>query len=113
MINDEILAIRDDIVKTIGDNCERVYLFGSYAYGTPRIGGNKPSDYDFYVVLRDGSIDPLTAEQYIHRSFGHQPRTLLDVDVLANYKSHFDKRSLKMLLEKKVAHEGVILYERH
>jgi predicted nucleotidyltransferase len=61
MVNEDILAIKDDIVRTIGDDCEYVYLFGSYAYGTPRIGGNKPSDYDFFVVLKDNSIDPLKA----------------------------------------------------
>jgi predicted nucleotidyltransferase len=110
MINDEILAIRDDIVKTIGDDCERIYLFGSYAYGTPRIGGNKPSDYDFYVVLRDGSEHPILAEQKIHRTLAYTPITL-DVDVLANYKSHFEERSEYLPLEKKIAKEGVLLYE--
>jgi len=29
---------------------ERIYLFGSHAYGTPR----KDSDLDLYVVLKDG-----------------------------------------------------------
>jgi hypothetical protein len=37
----------------------------------------------------------------------------LDIDVLANYKSRFEKRSQNMPLEKKIANEGVILYERH
>jgi HEPN domain-containing protein/predicted nucleotidyltransferase len=82
MVNNDILAIKDDIVRTIGDDCERVYHFGSYAYGTPRIGGNKPSDYDFYVVLRDESDSPLHAMQKIHRTLAYKPITL-DVDVLA------------------------------
>jgi predicted nucleotidyltransferase len=29
---------------------EQIYLFGSYAYGTP----HKDSDLDLYVVLKDG-----------------------------------------------------------
>jgi predicted nucleotidyltransferase len=112
MVNEDILAIKDHIVQTIGDDCECVYLFGSYAYGTPRIGGNKPSDYDFFVVLRDESDSPLHAMQRIHRTLAHKPMTL-DVDVLANYKSNFEKRSRTLPLEKKVVSEGVLLYERH
>ena len=36
---------------------EQVYLFGSYAYGTP----NEDSDLDLYVVIPDGSIPPAEA----------------------------------------------------
>jgi predicted nucleotidyltransferase len=53
MINDDILAIKDTILTTVGENCEKIYLFGSWAYGTPREG----SDYDFFVVLKDGVRD--------------------------------------------------------
>ncbi|GHT88599.1 hypothetical protein FACS1894137_17010 [Spirochaetia bacterium] len=42
-INDEIVSINDIIVKSVDP--EKVYLFGSYAYGTP----HKDSDYDFYA----------------------------------------------------------------
>jgi predicted nucleotidyltransferase len=50
IINDEILAIKDLIVAN--SDCEQVYLFGSYAYGTPRMDEDLSvrSDYDFYVV---------------------------------------------------------------
>jgi predicted nucleotidyltransferase len=48
MINDTILAIKDSILSTVGESCEKIYLFGSYAYGTP----HKDSDYDFFVVLK-------------------------------------------------------------
>jgi len=42
MVNDEIAAIKDSILETMGGDCERIILFGSYAYGVPREG----SDYD-------------------------------------------------------------------
>jgi predicted nucleotidyltransferase len=42
---DEILQIRDAIVGAIP--AEKIYLFGSYANGTP----NEDSDYDIYVVF--------------------------------------------------------------
>ena len=55
IINSEIEKIRDIIVATIP--LEKLYLFGSYAYGTP----NEDSDYDFYMVVPDGSVRPLEA----------------------------------------------------
>ena len=44
-MNDEILAIKDKIISAV--DIERLYLFGSYAYGTP----SDESDYDFYMIV--------------------------------------------------------------
>jgi predicted nucleotidyltransferase len=41
MINNDILAIKDSILAAVGDSCEKIYLFGSYAYGTPREDSEK------------------------------------------------------------------------
>jgi predicted nucleotidyltransferase len=46
-IKPELDNLTQIIVNTVP--VEQVYLFGSYAYGTP----NEDSDYDFYVVLKD------------------------------------------------------------
>ena len=43
---------------------EQVYLFGSYAYGTP----NEDSDLDLYVVIPDGTIPPAEAVKRIRRA---------------------------------------------
>ena len=48
----EIIAIKDSILSTVGDECEKIILFGSYAYGTP----HKDSDYDFYKVSKSKPI---------------------------------------------------------
>jgi len=48
MINDAITAIKDCILHTVGEDCEKIILFGSYAYGLP----DNESDYDFFVVLK-------------------------------------------------------------
>jgi len=34
------------------------------------------------------------------------------VDVLANYKSRFEWRSTQMTIERRIANEGIVLYER-
>jgi predicted nucleotidyltransferase len=57
MINDAIISVKDCILHTVGEDCEKIILFGSYAYVTQNVN----SDYDFFVVLRDGSEKPPNA----------------------------------------------------
>jgi len=106
MINNEIIAIKDNILSTLGDGCEKIFLFGSYAYGTP----HKGSDYDFYVVLKDGMENPLLVLQRIYEYMCDT--NYVPVDVLANYKSRFERRSAQPTIERTIAKKGVVLYER-
>jgi predicted nucleotidyltransferase len=46
-INDEIITIKNLILENA--DCEQIYLFGFYAYGTP----TKDSDYDFDEYYRE------------------------------------------------------------
>jgi predicted nucleotidyltransferase len=107
MINDDILAIKDSILKTVGDDCEKIILFGSHAYGTPREG----SDYDFFVVLKDDTEKPILILQNIYGKLAQNPN-YKTVDILANYKSRFEARSKLPAIERTVANKGVILYDR-
>jgi len=34
-MKEEIIAIKDNILQTVGNDCEKIILFGSHAYGTP------------------------------------------------------------------------------
>jgi len=89
MINEDIIAIKNNILDTVGKTCEKIILFGSHAYGTP----GKDSDYDFFVVLKDDAEKPILVLQKIYRSLAKRPM-LTSVDVLANYKSRFEWRSI-------------------
>ena len=106
MINEDIIAIKDNILNTVGEACEKIILFGSYAYGTPR----EDSDYDFYVVLKDGTEKPVFVLQKIYRQMC-KPRSV-PVDVLADYKSNFERLSVLPALERTIAQTGVTMYER-
>ena len=86
---------------------ERIYLFGSYAYGVP----NKDSDLDFYIIMSDTSIKPLEAIKQARYALISLKRRL-PVDILADYQSRFNMRSKLNTLERKVVNEGVLLYER-
>ena len=107
MINDEILAIKDSILKTVGDDCEKIILFGSHAYGTPEKG----SDYDVFVVLKDGTEKPILALQNIYGKLAQNPNYKA-VDILANYKSRFEARSKLPAIERIIAQKGIVLYDR-
>ena len=106
MISDEIIAIKNNILSTVGDGCEKIFLFGSHAYGTPK----KDSDYDFYVVLKDDMENPLLVMQKIYEYMCDT--NYIPVDVLANYKSRFEQRSTLPTIERTIANKGVLLYER-
>jgi len=104
--NEEILKIKDRIIAAV--DVEKLYLFGSYAYGTP----NDDSDYDFYMVIPNNSgIRPIDAM--------HQARTAIrgikkskPVDLLAGTIEIFNRRSSQVTMERTIAQEGVLIYER-
>ena len=106
-VNNEILTIKNIIVKSVDP--EKIYLFGSYAYGTP----HKDSDCDFYIVLQDNSaIKPLEAMRKIRKDLMIMD-TFMPIDLLANYKNRFEYRSTEPTIERKIVNDGVVLYERY
>lgn len=105
-------AVRDQldtICRIIRDtvDVEKIYLFGSYAYGTP----NKDSDFDIYVVIPDGGMEPLDAMRNIVGAMFYKVN--MPTDVLADYESRFQKYRKLPTLQRKIAREGVLLYERN
>lgn len=87
---------------------ERIYLFGSYAYGEP----NEDSDYDFFVVIPDGGMRALDAAMEARVSLGKWKNRTKPVDILADYKSRFSERSALNTMERKIHRDGAVLYER-
>ncbi|MCL1947738.1 MAG: nucleotidyltransferase domain-containing protein [Chitinivibrionia bacterium] len=104
-INDEILRIKDTILKTT--ECEKIYLFGSYAYGTP----SKDSDYDFFVVLKDDIESKYPILEQISLNMA-KAKFDAQIDVVAEKKRFFEERSVLPSIEKKVKNDGVLLYAR-
>jgi predicted nucleotidyltransferase len=103
VITDEIEIIKDMIIKT--KKKKKIYLFGSYAKGTP----DDDSDYDFYIVIPDGER-PVEAIQAVYRSMKGISRK--PADILAGTVEIFERRSKQITLERTIAEEGVVLYER-
>jgi predicted nucleotidyltransferase len=119
IINDEIITIKDLIVAN--SDCEQVYLFGSYAYGTPRGDADPlgPSDYDFYVVLNDHAKNPMLVMQDLNLRWAHLNldvswhKKIMPVDFLAHYRSTFEERRKFLTIEHTIAEKGVLLYDKY
>ena len=104
VITDDIQAIQEKIISAVP--IEKLYLFGSFANGTQ----SEESDYDFYVVLPNDGLRPIEAVQSIYRTFRGMKRR--PMDILAGTSETFNRRSKQITLERKIANEGVLLYEK-
>ncbi|MCL2025445.1 MAG: nucleotidyltransferase domain-containing protein [Leptospirales bacterium] len=97
---DEISQI---IAKTVP--VESIYLFGSYAYGTP----NKDSDLDLYVVFKDEmqmrELDAITNIRIAIDSVKN-----MTVDILGLKQNRFHIRKMYATLERKIVREGIKFY---
>ena len=106
-LNPEIHRIADTIRQAVP--VEKIYLFGSHAYGTP----HKGSDYDFFLVMPDGGMRPMVAMQQAQRALARSMRRTTPIDILATSQSNFNRmRNLINTVEKDVDQKGVLLFER-
>jgi predicted nucleotidyltransferase len=83
----------------------KIYLFGSYAYGSP----NEDSDIDLMVITDSEVEDSILKEADIRCKTW---RKVGEFDMLVESKVTFNDRRLKYQLEEKIHEEGKVLYER-
>ena len=97
----------DEITKIIVNTApvKTIYLFGSYAYGTPR----NDSDLDSYIVFSDDMpIRELDAIRSIRMAVA--PFKTRSVDFLGLKQKMFLDRKIYATLERKIDREGLKLY---
>ena len=81
-----------------------IYLFGSYAYGTPRRG----SDIDLLVVVEDSPLDAYARDAIAYRALGRIP---LPIDVQVYTRAEFEERSaLPTSFERTVRTKGKVIH---
>ena len=98
----DLSTITERIINSVP--IEKLYLFGSYANGTP----NEDSDYDFYMVIPNNVMRPLDAINAAYLAMRGLKRK--PVDILAGTEETFLRRSEGVTLERKIAREGIVLY---
>jgi len=99
----DIQVITDTIRNNI--DVKLIYLFGSYAYGTP----TPKSDIDIYAVLPDKYDN--TTEIYAKIITELGDKNIYFIDLLLVPEHIFDSRKNKYLLETTIFNRGKILYE--
>lgn len=102
-IQDELEILKGIIVDTVP--VEQIFLFGSYAYGTP----HADSDLDIYVVMPENvDIREIDAMRLIHRAI--RDKKTMPVDVVVSKKNKFNRRKSTPTIERQIAQEGMVLY---
>jgi predicted nucleotidyltransferase len=101
-IQRELDIIKDGILETVP--AEAIYLFGSYAYGTP----GEDSDLDIYVVVPDMDIDLVDLRGAIRKHLWK--KKTMPMDLLVGKSSVFNRRKQGLTLENLIAQNGVQLY---
>jgi HEPN domain-containing protein/predicted nucleotidyltransferase len=99
-------ATLDQITRRLVDELspERIYLFGSRAYGTPR----SSSDVDLVVIVPDGDVDRFALNARAYSAVG---RIGCGIDVLVYPATRFDRRSgWRANFEHTVRNNGKLLY---
>ncbi|GBR76692.1 DNA polymerase beta domain-containing protein [Candidatus Termititenax persephonae] len=102
-VQEQIETIKKIIVATVP--VERIYLFGSYAYGTPR----PDSDLDFYVIMKDDApYRNIEAMRRIGKALWDYDSK--STDILVTKKSKFQYRLSAPTLEREVFAKGRVIY---
>jgi predicted nucleotidyltransferase len=99
----ELDMLKDIIVNTLP--VEQIFLFGSYAYGTP----HKDSDLDLYVVLKD-EVKMRDIDAAIQIRLAIDRKKSMPVDIVVSKQSAYKKRNLSPTMERTVAEQGVLVY---
>jgi predicted nucleotidyltransferase len=103
-VRDELDTLTKIIVETVP--VEEIYLFGSYAYGTP----HKDSDLDLYVVLKDDApMRAVDAMDSIRLAMYKSQKKPIDLLVLKQNR-FLDRKDGITTIERTVANEGVKIY---
>ena len=85
----------------------KIYLFGSYA----RNENKADSDYDFYIIVPDGSRNELDLAADAYYSICKIGRKA-PVDIIVGRESDFENRKTIPGIEQEVFKTGVLLYEK-
>ena len=100
-IRNDLQLFREDILQIVP--AEAIYLFGSYAYGTP----NDESDLDVYVVVPDDITDLSELYADVRLLWRKKPVSL---DLLMGRSSVFNRRKNGPTLERVIAQKGTVLH---
>jgi len=102
-IKDDIDTLKSIILEKIPT--EEIYLFGSYAYGTP----HENSDIDLYIVMKDNAqMREWDAIDWVNYERIYKVKK--PVDVMALKQNRFLYRKNGRTLENTIVQKGIKIY---
>jgi len=101
-IQKELELIKESILQIVP--AEAIYLFGSYAYGTP----DKDSDLDIYVVVPDDAESLPETQSEIRMLLWK--KTTVPLDLLMGRSEVFNRRKNGPTMERLVSRKGTLLH---
>lgn len=105
-IQEKLSVIKESVLSVV-PNTEAIYLFGSYAYGTP----HKDSDLDVYVVVPDSEQRrQLDLEVAVFNVLTYKFRFRFPLDLMVQYAGVFHESGEKPTVAGIVKRSGVKLY---
>ena len=102
MIQKDLELIIESVLQVVP--AVAIYLFGSYAYGTP----NKESDIDVYVVVPDDTTELPELQGDIRLLL--KENKIMNFDLLMGRSIVFNRRKNGPTLERVIAQRGTVLY---
>jgi len=102
VINERINHIKESVLKFVP--ARYIYLFGSYAYGSP----TEKSDIDVYIVTPDNINN--FSELYTKIIGDLSDKEIFFIDLSMNTESVFDTRKVKNIFEKTIHQKGKKIY---
>ena len=106
-MNEQVKRVLDtyvDIITSV-EGVLQVYLFGSYAYGTP----HEQSDLDLMVIV-DDEHKAINKSLEIHKNVSG--KSVFPVDILVNRAFDFANAQNDPTLQRRIKEEGVLLYAK-
>ncbi|GHV39017.1 hypothetical protein AGMMS49546_10360 [Spirochaetia bacterium] len=103
LIQTELDTLKNIIINTVP--VEQIYLFGSYAYGTP----NKDSDLDLYIVVKD-DMEMREIDAGIKIRMALSRSQTMPLDIIVSKNNTYLRRKLGPTMERKIAREGIKIY---
>ena len=94
--------IKESVLQVVP--AETIYLFGSYAYGTP----HEESDFDIYVVVPDNTTDLPELQGDIRGLL--RKKKIFDLDLLMGHSGVFNRRKNGPTIERIISEKGAILH---
>jgi predicted nucleotidyltransferase len=103
-IQEKLNIIKESVLSVVPDT-EAIYLFGSYAYGTP----HKDSDLDICVIVPD-SVEARELDLEVNIGTTFWNKLHFPTDLLVKKSSVFSHRILGPTLDKVISNRGVQFY---